>query len=98
MSERAPRQIHVTIDRLVLRGYTPEQRDAITAGLQAELQRHFAELPGHALTRHRSVAVLRADPFPAPSQPRALGSAAARQIAAGLHGAKAAGVKGAGHA
>jgi hypothetical protein len=103
MSERVPRQINVTIDRLVLRGYPPEQRDAITAGLQAELRRHFAELPDHALERHRSQAALRADPFPAPSQPQALGSAAARQIAAGLHGAKAAGVKragvkGAGHA
>jgi len=91
MSERAPRHVNMTIDRLVLRGFTPEQRDAIVAGLQAELRLHLAALPDHALRSSRSVAAMRADPIAAPSQPRQIGRAAARHIAAGLHGAKGAG-------
>jgi hypothetical protein len=91
MSEPAPRRINVTIDRLALRGFTPEQREAIVAGLQAELRQHFSELPDHALLRNRSMAALRADPIPPQAQPRRIGRAAARQIAAGLHAAKGAG-------
>jgi hypothetical protein len=90
MSGRESRRINVTIDRLVLRGFTPEQRETIAAGLQAELRRHFAELPNHALRRNRSVAAIRADPIPAQSQPQQIGSAAAGHIAAGLRGAKGA--------
>ena len=40
---RRPPRITLTIDRLVLRGFSPRQRDAIAGALQAELQRQLAD-------------------------------------------------------
>jgi len=64
MSERVPRRVNVTIDRLVLRGFAPGQRAAIAAALKAELRSQLAE-PANAsrLGPSRLVASLRTDPI-----------------------------------
>jgi hypothetical protein len=82
---KSPR-ITLTIDRLVLDGVAPSQRDAVVAALAAELEARLA-LPGaiQALGGERHLAS-------APAQPvrtrgagaKALGSAAARGIAGAL--------------
>lgn len=41
----APRRVVIHIDELVLRGFRPEDRHAIAAGLQAELTRLYAASP-----------------------------------------------------
>lgn len=40
-----PSRIHLTIDRLTLQGFAPEQRDALVVALQDHLR---GELVGHA--------------------------------------------------
>ncbi len=80
----APRQrIHLTIDRLVLRGIVREQRDAIAGALVAELQRQLAA-PGAAalLGGSRNLAGLRVAPMhiAGSSGGTAIGTAAARGI------------------
>ena len=54
-----PQRVHVIIDRLVLRGFPPEQRDVIAAGLRRELINLLAAPEGRrALGTSRSVARL----------------------------------------
>jgi len=81
MTRRAQR-VHVTIDRLVLRGFPPEQRDLIAAGLTREL---IAQFSTNAQQFHasRSVASLRAAPanLAAPATPQAIGALAGRRLA-----------------
>ncbi|TPQ34853.1 hypothetical protein C2U70_16005 [Bradyrhizobium guangdongense] len=82
MTHRPPR-VHVTIDRLVLRGFPPEQRDAITAGLTGEL---IAQLGNPAtaqqLRASRSLASLRTAPvqLAAAATPQAIGAGAGRRL------------------
>jgi len=77
-----PQRVHVIIDRLVLRGFPPEQRDVIAAGLRREL---IAQLSTSAQQFHasRSVASVRAAPAnPAtPATPQAIGALAGRRLA-----------------
>jgi len=84
MTRRAPQRIDLTIDRLVLRGFAPEQRDAIAAGLAAELRRQFSD-PASArqFGASRSLASLRATPVTPASQatPQQIGARTARQLA-----------------
>jgi hypothetical protein len=89
---RAPR-ISVTIDRLVLRGFAPAQRDAIANALQAELGRQLAE-SGRAglLTDSRATPALRAGTIGPQSSWRGVGARAAGQILTAL-GAPRTGMK-----
>ena len=79
---RAP-QVHLTIDRLVLNGIAPAQRQAVAAALTAELQRRLA-IPGGAaaLGTDRHLAKLPAQPLRVANGAgaAALGVAAARGI------------------
>lgn len=83
MTQRPPR-VNVTIDRLVLRGFPPAQRDAIAAGLVGQLQRQFADVASvKDIGGSRSVASLRAEPL-RPSRgaaPGQIGAQAGRQLA-----------------
>jgi len=84
---RRPQRVHVTIDRLVLRGFPPEQRDVIAAGLRRELIALFAAPERrHAFGTSRSVDKLRPERFAmAPtSTPGNVGAAAARRIFKGV--------------
>jgi hypothetical protein len=74
-------RISVTVDRLVLRGFAPSQRDAIANALQAELARQLAE-PGRAglLTNSRATPALRAGTIGPQSSWRGVGTRAAGQI------------------
>jgi hypothetical protein len=75
------RRITVTIDRLVLRGFAPAQRDAIASALQAELARQLAE-PGQGFGPSRSLAAVRAELMrPASARPQQVGAGAAQQLA-----------------
>ena len=76
-------RMRVTIDALVLRGFAPEQRQALTAGLQTELGRLLSG-PQNAAAFGRSRAV---DSLPngrlrvaAGTSPQRIGSLAARHI------------------
>jgi len=90
-----PRRVSVTIDRLVLRGFAPEERDRIAAGLAAELRRHLSQ-PAHlaSYTNGRSDAVLRAAAIRPRAHARGLGAEAARTILAGIGGPAGIGRKG----
>jgi len=82
---KAP-QVHLTIDRLVLRGVPGDRRDALVAALTAELRQRLAA-PGasQALGASRRHAALAAAPSRAPSGSAAsLGQAFAGALAAGL--------------
>ena len=60
---RGPR-VFFTIDRLVLRGFAADQRDAIAAGLVAELRNHLGKTAIAGQFRaSRSVASMRAAPM-----------------------------------
>jgi len=86
MSPRAPR-VRVTIDRLVLRGFRAEQRDAVAAALQAELQRQFGDsFTLQALGASRSIGSLSPKPInmPATAAPRTIGTQAARRLVRSL--------------
>ncbi len=81
-------RITVTIDTLALRGFAPEQRHALAAGLRAELSRLFPGL--HDATtfgESRSIAHLQAGKMEiaADASPRNIGSLAAQHI---VHGVK----------
>jgi hypothetical protein len=78
-----PQRVRVTIDRLVLRGFPPEQRDAIAAGLIGELQLQFADAAVQGMGGSRSVASLRAEPLRPVrgAEPRRIGAQAGRQLA-----------------
>ncbi|MBR0713549.1 hypothetical protein [Bradyrhizobium liaoningense] len=79
-----PRCVHVTIDRLVLRGFPPDQRDAIAAGLTQEL---VAQLSSPATARQLRVSCSLASLRTAPVQlatsatPQAIGIGAGRRLA-----------------
>jgi hypothetical protein len=79
---KAPR-VNVMIDRLVLRGFAAEQRDAIAEGLRAELHRQFSDpaVAGNFSTG-RSVASIRAKPIAlsASAKPAQTGVKAARSM------------------
>jgi hypothetical protein len=72
------------IDRLVLRGVPPDQREAVVAGLQAALVREFAQ-PGVAeqLANAGQRDRVRAR-FAAPDDAQALGRDAGRHLAEGV--------------
>ncbi len=80
---RRPPRITLTIDRLVLRGFSPRQRDAIAGALQAELQRQLAD-PAQAemLTRSRATPALKAGTIGPQSDWRGIGTQAAGKILA----------------
>jgi hypothetical protein len=83
MTDR-PQRVNVTIDRLVLRGFAPEQRDAIAAGLQAELQKQLGDpATGGQFGDSRSLASLRQRPMTlaAAAKPQQIGAQAGRQLA-----------------
>mgnify|MGYP001311031986 FL=1 len=76
-------RIKVTIDALVLRGFAPEQRQALTAGLQAELGRLLADRQtAAAFGNSRSVESLPDGRLrvAAGTSPQRIGSLAARHI------------------
>jgi hypothetical protein len=77
-----PQRVTVTIDRLVLRGVAPAERDAITAGLAAELHAQFADpAAARPIESSRSIAQLRAAPIAAAASPQQTGVRAARALA-----------------
>jgi hypothetical protein len=80
-------QVHVTIDRLVLRGVTGDRRDALVSALTTELRRRLTA-PGaaQALGPSRQRAAIAAGPVSrAPSgSAAALGRSFAGALAAGL--------------
>ena len=79
------RGTHLTIDRLVLHGFTPAQRDAVVAGFRAELARLLAAgdpgLGGHF---GDSRAAPELSVAPRRNGGSGVGEAAARQLAQGL--------------
>lgn len=85
MSRIASPRVNVTIDRLVLRGFAPGDRDDIAAGLETELARQLAD-PAYAgsLARNRADAVLKAGTVGRQRDARGIGAAAARTVVAGL--------------
>lgn len=80
---RRPQRVNVTIDRLVLRGFAPEQRDAIAKGLIGELSAQFGD-PANArqFETSRSLAALRARPMTltAAARPQQIGVQAGRRL------------------
>jgi hypothetical protein len=84
---RRPQRVRVTIDRLVLRGFAPEQRDAIAASLTMELSTQLS-IPENAgqFETSRTLASLRARPISpvSPATPQAIGVQAGRQLARGI--------------
>ena len=83
MTQRPPR-VNVTIDRLVLRGFAAEQRDAIAASLQAELQKQLSDPAiGGQFGDSRSLASLQQRPITlaAAAKPQQIGTQAGRQLA-----------------
>ena len=84
---RRPQRVHVTIDRLALCGFPPEQRDVIAAGLTRELSDLLAAPEGRrALGTSRSVAKLQPERFATTptSTPGDVGAEAARSIVKGV--------------
>ena len=79
------RRITVSIDRLVLRGFAPAQRDAIAASLQAELARQLAD-PAQAglLTASRATPTLKAGTIGRQTNWRGVGTHAAERILTAL--------------
>jgi len=77
-------RIHVTIDRIVMRGFEPADRRAVLEGLQTELSRVLAHPVGRAAwaTSHRTPVVkLGSMPIsPGPSRGRILGTRIGRAI------------------
>ena len=83
MTQR-PQRVRVTIDRLVLRGFAVEQRDAIAAALTRELSERLSDSAGaQQLGASRSLASLRAAPvnLASPTTPQAIGAQAGRRLA-----------------
>ena len=81
-------RIRLTIDRLVLKGFEPEDRKAIAASLQAELSRLLADPAGRAeWARPHRTPVLRLGAIPFESGPaggKKFGVGVARAIGKGL--------------
>jgi hypothetical protein len=77
----------VTIDRVVLKGFGPEQRQALVAGLRRELSRMLADPAARAALKSRQVPALRLAPIalaPGLAGGRSLGAGLARGIGRGL--------------
>jgi hypothetical protein len=84
MTRSSPPRIVVTIDRLVLRGFPATQRDAIAAGVVAELQRQLSTpAAGGQFGDSRSLVSLRAKPMTlaTAAKPQQIGAQAGRQLA-----------------
>ncbi len=81
-------RIHVTIDKLVLKGFEPGQRKALVEGLQTELRRMLADPATRSEWAHsRRTPVLRLGQMqiePGLSGSRKFGGGVARGIAKGL--------------
>jgi hypothetical protein len=80
-------QVRITIDQLVLKGFAPEQRDAIAAGLATELQRYFSDAErARAVGANRFVPSTRAPAIAltVASKPFQVGVLAGRQLARSL--------------
>ena len=74
---------HITIDRLALYGFAPDQRDAVAADFRAELARLLAtDGAGAAFGESRSLNALKV--APGPDGNASAGEAAARQLLQGL--------------
>lgn len=72
--------VHVTIDRIVLRGIDPSDRQAIVSGMKAELARILADpVTRAAVSQSRRTPVLRLG-----KMPLAQGSAGARKLGSGI--------------
>jgi len=81
-----PPRINVTIERIVLSGVAPDQRDALLAALTGELRRQLAANGARqALGASRNVAKLRAQPLRIGYD--AGGTTLGRQIGRNLSGA-----------
>ena len=76
------KRIVIHIDRLVLKGFRPEDRHAIAAGLQLELGRVFAEREAVSLLRDRGdVSRLQVGmPIEQGSRPQRVGESVAQGI------------------
>lgn len=83
-----PRRITLSIDRLALRGVTPDQRDAVLAALTQEVARRLGAIPAAGLSKDFAAAMLRAELSPDANGAAALGAAAGAQIAGMVTGAK----------
>jgi hypothetical protein len=84
MTRRPRPRINVTIDRLLLRGFPAEQRDAIAAGIAAELQQQWQD-PAvvDRFGSSRSLDTVRAHPIrlAAEARPQQVGAQVGRAIA-----------------
>lgn len=82
--------IHVNIDRLVLRGIDPANRQALVAGLRSELARILADPSTRTnISQSRRTPVLRLGSMalaPGTAGSRKFGSGLARAIGKGLQG------------
>ena len=78
------RQVHVHIGRLVLRGVTADEREAIASGLREEIGRQLSHSADELRDRH--VAALRLPPIKMPegSAPEQRGRLAGRAVVRGL--------------
>jgi hypothetical protein len=77
--------LHLTIDRLVLRGFAPGERAAVVAGFRAELARALAARDaGAAFGASRTTNAIAVPPRRADAAGAAAGEAAARQLLKGL--------------
>jgi hypothetical protein len=84
MKNPSTQRVTVTVDRLVLRGFSAAQRDGIAAGLIAELQSQFGDpATARQFGDSRSLASVRADPLAltSTSRPQHIGAQAGRQLA-----------------
>lgn len=79
-------RVHVHIDRLVLRGVSREQRDAVVRSLEGEIARQLAQPNAHESFRPRHASSLRAGSLTLPenSTPKQLGTSAARALVRSL--------------
>jgi hypothetical protein len=85
MTDHSPRRINVTIDRVVLRGFAPDARDGIAAGLEAELREQLTgSAQAASFATDRSQAVLKTGVIRPQRDARGLGAQSARRIVAGI--------------
>jgi hypothetical protein len=81
MSTRSPPRVIVHIDRVALRGYSPLEREAIVAGLRAQLTMRFTA-EAHALQSggDRDVGALRGNSTSGASPADSLGAGVANSV------------------
>jgi len=77
-------RVTLTIDRLVLRGFAPDQRDTITAALTAELEQQLQGAAPECLSQSRSLATINAGTVPPQWHAGGIGTGAARHIVGSL--------------